>query len=76
MTKEVTKTGRTGWYVRVIAGGTLIPGTAIKIVDRPNPNWPVARANDILYGRESDRMSVHELMGLEQLAREWKDSLS
>jgi MOSC domain-containing protein YiiM len=76
MTKEVATTGRTGWYVRVITGGTLIAGATLKIVQRPHPNWSVARANDNLYGRESDRMSVHELMNLEQLSREWKDALS
>jgi MOSC domain-containing protein YiiM len=76
MTREVTKTGRTGWYVRVITGGTLIAEEKLEIIRRPHPNWSVARANDILYGREVDRMSVHELMNLDQLSREWKDAIS
>lgn len=76
MTKEVTQTGRTGWYVRVIANGMLAPGAKLELAQRPNPDWSVARANDVLYSRESDRMSVHQLMNLPQLSQEWKDALA
>ena len=76
MTKEVAQSGRTGWYVRVLSGGTLMAGFDLELAGRPNPNWPVARANDVLFGREVDRMSVHELMNLPKLSREWKDALA
>lgn len=76
MTKEVGKTGRTGWYVRVICGGEISAGDVLKLENRPHPEWPVARANDILFGREVNRMAVIELMNLEVLSREWKDALA
>ncbi|WP_182867431.1 MOSC domain-containing protein [Rhodopirellula sp. JC639] len=76
MTKQVAQTGRTGWYVRVVTGGPLAPGAELELQLRPNPDWTVARANDVLYGREVDRMSVHALMNLPQLSREWQDALA
>ncbi|QEG00849.1 6-N-hydroxylaminopurine resistance protein [Stieleria maiorica] len=76
MTKEVAQTGRTGWYVRVVSDGQLAPGATMALQLRPNPEWTVARANDVLYGREVDRMSVHALMNLPQLSREWQDALA
>ena len=76
LTKEVAQTGRTGWYLRVIKGGSLVPKSNLQLVDRPNPDWSVARANDVLYGREADRMSVHALMNVSQLCAEWKDALA
>lgn len=76
MTKEVGKTGRTGWYVRVISGGELAAGDVLELKHRPHPDWSVARANDILFGREVDRMAVIELMNLDALSREWKDALA
>lgn len=76
LTKEVAQTGRTGWYLRVIRGGQLVAGTTLELDNRPNPQWTVARANDVLYGREVDRMAVHELMNLPELSREWKDAIA
>ncbi len=75
MTKRVAQTGRTGWYVRVLTEGTIDTGHRMELIDRPNPNWPIARANDILFGKEVDRMAVHELMNLPELSDEWKRAI-
>lgn len=75
LTKAVAQTGRTGWYLRVICGGQLVAGSILELDSRPNPQWTVARANDVLYGREVDRMAVHELMNLPELSREWKEAI-
>ncbi|MEM6472994.1 MAG: MOSC domain-containing protein [Planctomycetota bacterium] len=76
MTKEVAQTGRTGFYVRVLRGGTLQPGENVEIADRPNSAWSVSRANDILFGREVDRAAVMELMAIPELSNEWKASIA
>lgn len=76
MTKRVTQTGRTGWYLRVIAEGGLERGQTFDLVDRPHPTWSVARANDVMFGREVDRMAVIELMNLPQLADAWKRDIA
>jgi MOSC domain-containing protein YiiM len=75
LTKEVTQTGRTGWYIRVITEGTLEVGQQLERLDRPNPDWSVARANDVLFGREADRMAVFELMNLKELAEAWRKDI-
>ena len=76
LTKEVTQTGRTGWYVRVVREGTFQSGDSFERLDRPNENWSVRRANDVLFGREVDRMAVIELMNLKELADDWKNDIA
>ena len=76
LTKEVTVSGRTGWYVRVVQEGKINPADHLELLDRPNPEWSVARANDILFGRESDRLAVIELMNVKELAEAWRESIA
>lgn len=76
LTKAVAQTGRTGWYLRVLSEGTIAAGEPFERTVRPHPAWPVSRANDVLFGREVDRVAVIELMGLPELARSWKDSIA
>ena len=76
LTKEVTQTGRTGWYVRVITEGMIVAAEQLELRDRPHPDWPVARANDVMFGREVDRAAVLELMNLEQLAEAWRKDIA
>ena len=74
--KEVGQKGRTGWYVRVTRSGMIQAGNQLTLVSRPHPRWTVSRANDVLMGREVDRMAVIELMSLRELADAWKDSIA
>ena len=76
LTKEVAITGRTGWYLRVIHEGVIAAGETMVRVERPHPAWSVARANDILFGREVDRAAVIELMAIPELAAAWKASIA
>ena len=76
LTKYVAQTGRTGWYVRVIQGGELASGETMVRTERPHPEWTVARANDVLFGREADRAVAVQLMNLTVLAESWKADLA
>ncbi len=76
MTKRVTQTGRTGWYLRVIREGCLAKGQQLKLIAQPHPAWTVARANDVMFGREVDRLAVIELMNLPPLAEAWKKDIA
>lgn len=76
MTKEVAQTGRTGWYVRVLRAGQMRAGDTVTRTANPHPEWTVARANDVLFGREVDRLSVIGLMNLDVLSDEWKQALA
>ena len=76
LTKEVAQTGRTGWYLRVIEDGELEVDQEFKLLDRPNPDWTISRANDVLFGRETDLDTITELKNLPKLAEAWRESLS
>ena len=76
MTKEVAQTGRTGWYLRVIQAGTIAAGMEMQLAARPNPDWTVRRANDVLFGRLVDRTASWELMNLAELSDEWKAAIA
>ncbi|MEM6692700.1 MAG: MOSC domain-containing protein [Planctomycetota bacterium] len=74
--KRVGETGKTGWYVRVQEPGSVQAGDSIELADRPHPDWPISRINDILMGRLSDRVATIELMNLAVLADAFKRSIS
>ena len=76
LTKTVTQTGRTGWYLRVVREGFLQAGQTSQLLDRPHPSWSVQRANDVMFGREVDRLAVIELMQLSVLSEAWKGDLA
>ena len=76
MTKEVAQTGRTGWYLRVIQAGELSVGQTLELINRPNSDWSVSRANDVMFGRLVDRRATLELMAIPELAQSWKDGIA
>ena len=53
MAKDVERTGRTGWYYRVLEGGTVAVETPLAVIDRPQPDWPLTRLKAVLDGLES-----------------------
>ncbi len=74
--KEVTQSGRTGWYLRILTAGRLEQGETIELIARPNPQWSIARANAVMFNRKSDPVAIDELMNLQELSPEWKKSLA
>lgn len=42
--QRVWETGRGGFYLRVLQEGCLRPGEALRLVERPHPEWTVLRA--------------------------------
>ena len=49
MAVQVQRTGRTGWYYRVLEEGALWAGADLLLQARPYPEWPLARLIDLLY---------------------------
>lgn len=73
--KRVVKTGRSGWYVRVIHGGQLATGQQLNLSTRPHPTWPVARANQMLYDKQRELSELRELAAIPQLAAAWREAI-
>lgn len=75
LTGMVVRDGRSGWYLRVIEEGWLAASEAVLLVDRPNPDWPIARANRILHHCKSDLNLTLELADVPRLAASWVEEL-
>ncbi len=72
---QMQRTGRTGWYLRVLREGRVAPGDVLRLVERPWPAWPVARANAVMHGRPVDRDAAAALAEVPQLAERWRTNL-
>jgi MOSC domain-containing protein YiiM len=69
MVDRVVKTGRCGWYYRVIEPGMVASGDIIRLVERCHPDWTVARTFRILISTAPTRRDdIAELAGLPQLS--------
>src|SRR5699024_5071041 len=46
---RIQHTGRTGWYFRVLKEGFVQAGTELTLVERPYPQWSIAKCNEVMY---------------------------
>jgi MOSC domain-containing protein YiiM len=75
LTAEVDRTGRTGWYHRVLTEGPIAAGDTVRLLERPTPEWTVMRATRVVQNRRRDMPAANALAQLESLANDWKTSL-
>src|SRR5581483_9330155 len=54
LTTMVVRNGRSGWYLRVGEEGWIEATRAVSLMDRPNEDWRVARADDSMNHRQHD----------------------
>lgn len=71
MARRVQRTGRTGWYYRVLEPGTLQAGDKLVLLERPWPQWTLARVIDVLYHQPFDA-SVLRALGALPLTPSWR----
>ena len=76
MTAGVIRTGRSGFYFRVIEEGLVGLGDAIVQVERARHGWTVERVFQMLIGRlhkaEGADVALRELAEMEALAANWR----
>lgn len=74
LSAAVISTGRSGWYYRVIEPGEASIGEALELVDRPRPEWTVARVFALLVGggHHKDPAALHALAAEALLAESWR----
>ena len=48
----------------------------MSLLERPHPEWSIARANEVMFGKGRDPRAVEELLSLTELADAWKADLS
>jgi MOSC domain-containing protein YiiM len=73
---RVQKTGWTGWYFRVLQEGEVEPNLPLVLLERPFPQWSVARANEIMHHQRHEREAAGELAACPLLAPNWQQTLS
>jgi MOSC domain-containing protein YiiM len=76
LTGYVIANGRTGWYLRVMEEGYIEAGMPVALIERPNPEWSIARANQIMHHRKSDLDLTLELAAVPRLANSWVHELT
>ena len=69
---EMTQTGRTGFYLRVLAEGEVGAGDVLTLTERPLLEWTMARLNDALYVHKSNVALAEEVSHLPLLAEAWR----
>jgi MOSC domain-containing protein YiiM len=75
LTGMVVRNGHSGWYLRVLEQGWIEAEMPVALVERPNPQWPVARANEILHHRKTDLALTLRLADVPGLAESWVEEL-
>ncbi|MBA2627317.1 MAG: MOSC domain-containing protein [Gemmatimonadales bacterium] len=75
LVRTLTANGRSGWYLRVLSGGTLSPGDVLTLSARPYPVWTIRRAALVRHGREGNQGDVEELAGLSALGHRFRAAL-
>ena len=75
LAKQVIANGKSGWYLRVLAGGELSAGLPLVLVARPHPAWTIARASELFHHGKDDLVATAELAALPELSVAWRESL-
>jgi MOSC domain-containing protein YiiM len=68
--KRVIATGRSGWYCRVLSEGIVESGLPLILLERPLPQWNVARVNQAHYRGKED---FSELASCPLLSPSWRE---
>ena len=69
MLRAMLRSGRSGWYLRVLEPGLVEAGASITIIDRLNPSWPIARLNRLIDG-QGHRDELAELANLPGITKD------
>jgi MOSC domain-containing protein YiiM len=73
MPKAMVRSGRAGWYYRVLEPGEIAPGDTVQLDDRPNPDFSFARLVELI---SHGKASAHEwarLQDMPGLATNWQN---
>lgn len=69
--KAMARSGRCGWYLRVLEPGHIAAGDRHDVVERPNPAWTIARFAALVIAKRPDADDLAEITALPGLAPAW-----
>ncbi len=76
LTKLVEKSGRTGWYLRVLQEGYVEAGQPLVLIERPNPSWSVTAATRAIRHRHANPAPALELLAVSALGERARQTLA
>lgn len=71
---RIQDSGRTGWYFRVLKEGYVEAGSQLELIERPYPQWTIAKCNEVMYIEKDHLQLAKELSSCELLAENWQQS--
>lgn len=75
LAQQVIHNGRSGWYLRVLSEGNLTAGTSLTLVERPHPDWTIARASRVMHHDKHNLAAAAALASLPELSASWRETL-
>lgn len=69
---RVYATARGGFYLRVLAAAPLEAGAPVRLLDRPRPEWTVARALHARWKAPDDPAECLAMGALPELSADWR----
>src|SRR5215467_4409960 len=69
----MSRSGRSGWYVRVLNPGGIEAGSPIVIQERLNPAWSITRFNRVFNNHQGTLDEISELAELPGLPDELRE---
>lgn len=74
--QRLRRSGRTGWYLRVLEAGPVVAGSEISVVTRDPAALTVADAHEAMSDRHLERLDLVSAVAAHQrLADEWREPL-
>ncbi|KAJ8117935.1 hypothetical protein OPT61_g983 [Boeremia exigua] len=72
MAKRTQTLLRTGWLYRIIRPGTITAGDMIRLLERPHPDWTVARIMYYLFIETNNKETMEQIVKIPQLGEDIK----
>lgn len=72
---QVQKSGKTGWYFRVLQEGYVQPNLPLILCNSPLRKWTIARANQIMHYESNNKGIIEELASCLLLSTNWQQTL-
>ena len=76
MAVEFQKSGKTGWYYRVVENGKVQTGDRMRLLARPNPRWLLSDIIAARFDSGLDADIAAEIAALPALSESWRTSFA
>ena len=72
MPRAMVRSGRSGWYYRVLQTGTIRTGDGVKLEARPHPDFAFTRLLAIISHGGASQDELRRMIAMDGLARQWR----